>query len=94
MKPIKSLQTLFKGLCLGLISISLSCSNEIEIIKQSKRNNSEKISFEQFKNETGLTDFGTSIKVPKSQDLLARNTDGTYELSDFDINVDLIKKLW
>lgn len=51
------------------------------------------ISFEQFKKETGLIDFETTIKIPNNQNISARNADGNYELNDFIIDTELIKRL-
>ncbi len=60
--------------------------------KLSKKNHS--ITFEQFKNETNQQDFKTKIKIKSSvKRTSSRNADGTYELSDFDIDTELIKKL-
>ena len=55
-----------------------------------KRNYS--ITFDQFKNETNLHNFKTKIKLILNNSF-ARNADGSYELSDFDLNTELIKKL-
>lgn len=52
------------------------------------------ISFEQFKKETGLVNFETTFKIKKDRNALsARNADGSYELSDFIIDTEIIKKL-
>lgn len=68
-----------------------NCSKEEfhEHIKNSKNKND--ISFEQFKRETELTDFETKIRINPS--LNAKTAAGNYELNDFDINTDVIKKL-
>lgn len=65
-----------------------------EGIQNSKNKNN--ISFEQFKSETGLTNFKTTIKINQNlnpNSALLRNADGSYELSDFNINTDIIKRL-
>lgn len=52
------------------------------------------ISFEQFKRETGLSKFDTKIKINQNDDtVLNRNADGSYELSDFNIATDIIKRV-
>ncbi len=63
-----------------------------EHIKNSK--NKYDISFEQFKKETGLTDFKTTISVTlNSNTSSARNADGSYELTDFEIDTEIIKRI-
>ncbi len=72
-----------------------SCEAEKVLLTKSKiieKSNSE-ISFTEFQKETGLTKFKTEIKVPLSKSELSRNADGSYELSDFDIDTDVIKRL-
>ncbi|SHM16981.1 hypothetical protein [Flavobacterium xanthum] len=66
-----------------------SCAEEIYDGTIAKRNY-DKISFEQFKKETGLENFDTVLKTNLLQ---IRNADRTYEVSDFNISTDLIKKL-
>lgn len=81
----KTILLLITALALTLFG----CGEEIyegTIVKQ----NYEKISFEQFKKETGLKNFDTIVRTGLSQN---RNADGTYEVSDFNISTDLIKKL-
>ncbi len=52
------------------------------------------ISFEQFKKETGLSKFDTKIKINLNEDtVLNRNADGSYELSDFNIATNIIKRV-
>jgi hypothetical protein len=52
------------------------------------------ISLEEFKRETGLTDFKTSIKIKSNVGISEqRNADGSYELSDFNIDTSIIKKI-
>jgi hypothetical protein len=89
----KSLQnTIKKSFFLFLVVFAFGCSNELETVKQSQRAGSSKISFEQFIRETGLKDFKTQITSHHSSDITARAADNSYELSDFDIDIDNIKK--
>ncbi len=71
-----------------------SCQNE-DLVEESHIHLSKTdISFDQFKTETGLTTFETTIKINQSQlGFQYRNPDGSYELSDFIISTDLIKKV-
>jgi hypothetical protein len=62
-----------------------------EQIQNSKEKND--ISFEQFKKETGLINFETTFKIPNNANISARNADGSYQLSDFIIDTELIKRL-
>lgn len=71
----------------------IGCSkDEYEIIHSKNKND---ISFEQFKRETGLVNFETTFKIKKGIKNLssARNADGSYELSDFIIDTEIIKRL-
>lgn len=81
---------------LSVLAILNSCDAEKDVIANSptvKKFNSE-LTFTEFKKETGLSDFKTVIKIPiPNQMIMARNQDGSYELSDFDIDTDIIKKL-
>jgi hypothetical protein len=72
-----------------------SCEAEKAAIKKSSivEKSKSEISFSEFKRETGLNDFKTTVKIPKLNNLLARHADGSYELSDFDLETDLIKRL-
>lgn len=72
-----------------------SCEAEKAALKKSSivEKSKSEISFSEFKRETGLNDFKTTVKIPKLNNLLARNADGSYELSDFDLETDLIKRL-
>ena len=83
---------------IGILAIFMliSCSKDefVNHIKKSQSKN--EISFEQFKKETGLNNFSTTINInPVNQQNIstARLANGSYELSDFDISTDIIKKL-
>lgn len=76
----------------------LLCSCEAEKSLTAKSNflkdSQTQISFDQFRRETQLNDFQSSIKVRISTPkFTARNADGSYELADFDIDTDVIKRL-
>jgi hypothetical protein len=74
-------------------SLFWNCEAEREFMHNNTKNNNE-ITFEQFKNETGLVNFKTKIKVNTTiSNSLLRTTNGSYELSDFNISTDIIKKL-
>ncbi|WP_396154834.1 hypothetical protein [Flavobacterium macrobrachii] len=93
MKKLKFAKIFF--IVLTSVTLLTSCDAEKELISKSNRNikkgNSE-ISFNDFKRETNLDDFKTNIKL-SSQNYLARTADGTYEMSDFDVDIDVIKRL-
>lgn len=78
-----------------LILLLSSCEAEKGLTKKSSivtKSNSE-ISFSEFKKETKLNDFKKTISIANSNSTFERNVDGTYELSDFDIDTDIIKRL-
>lgn len=77
-----------------MIGISFgSCDADEEIISNSSKYNDE-ISFEHFKRETGLSNFRTKISInPSLENVMARTANGDYELSDFSISTEIIKKL-
>lgn len=82
------------GLICFILSLS-SCEVEKDVIEKSsniKKSKSE-ISFSEFKRETGLSNFKTTIKIDNPNNAFARNADGSYELSDFDLDTDIIKRL-
>ena len=96
---MRKTQNHFSQLLYGLLSLILicisfgSCEAEKEVITNSRKNNNE-ISFEQFKKETGLFNFKKTINITNNIDATtARTTNGDYELSDFNISTDIIKKL-
>jgi hypothetical protein len=69
-----------------------SCTAEKDVVTKSsilKKSNSE-ISFSQFKKETKLHDFNTNIKIAGSSQDVAKGVNVSYELSDFDVNTDII----
>ena len=84
---------------LGILAFFMltNCSKD-EFVSHIKNNTNKKnnISFEQFKKETGLYNFSTTIHTSQNfnqSSNTARLADGSYELSDFDISTDIIKKL-
>lgn len=80
-------------LLIALIVLS-SCEKDLYENQIQNSNNKREISFEQFKKETGLNDFKTKIAIPKNENTLAsRNSDGSYEISDFNIDTNFIKRL-
>ena len=80
-------------LIIALIVLS-SCEKDLYENQIQNSNNKREISFEQFKKETGLNDFKTKIAIPKNENTLAsRNADGSYDLSDFNIDTNFIKRL-
>ena len=86
---------LFCFFSIFLICISFtSCEVDHEVIRNSKQENNE-ISFEEFKKETGLKNFNKKIHIKKSDANTspARLANGNYELSDFNISTEIIKKL-
>lgn len=69
-----------------------SCSKDETQDSIKKQSSKDNISFEQFKKETGLKNFVTSININQNpSNLQARNPDGSYELSDFTVDTELIK---
>jgi hypothetical protein len=92
MKTKKSLlAALFALTFLSLINSS--CSSEHEITKDTHKTAKKIISLAEFKQETGLKNFSTTIRVPRNMDSAARAADGSYALSDFQIDTEQIKKL-
>ena len=52
------------------------------------------ITFEKFKSETGLADFENSIKItPNKSTLESKTIDGKFEVSDFNIDTNIIKSM-
>ena len=71
-----------------------SCQNEDLTEESHSHLSKSEISFEQFKKETGLSTFETTIKINSHQlGFQYRNPDGSYELSDFILSTDLIKRV-
>ena len=83
----------FFSILLILISFT-SCEVDYEVIRNSNQENNE-ISFEEFKKETGLKNFNKKIHIKKADANTspARLANGNYELSDFNISTEIIKKL-
>ena len=76
-------------------TILTSCDAEKELISKSNRNikkGNTEISFNDFKRETKLDDFKTNIKLTP-QNYLARTAEGAYEMNDFNVDTDVIKRL-
>lgn len=77
------------------VGLLTSCEAEKDLIKRNtipgKR--SSEVSFTEFIKETGLNDFKKTIKFTNPNTAYARNADGSYELSDFDIDTEVIKRL-
>jgi hypothetical protein len=85
----KTLKTIF---ILTTVFFS-SCDKDI-YENQIQKSKSDDITFEQFKRETGLNKFKKTINISSSlNDSNLRINQTSYSLSDFDIEVDLIKKL-
>jgi hypothetical protein len=83
---------------IGILAIFMliSCSKDEFVNHIKKSQNKNEISFEQFKKETGLNNFSTTINInPVNQQNIStsRLANGSYELSDFYISTDIIKKL-
>jgi hypothetical protein len=71
------------------------CQAEKEAVNESTnriKNGKTQIGFEDFKRETNLNDFKTSIKV-NAQSTFARTANGGYDLTDFDVDTNIIKRL-
>ena len=78
-----------------LLLVLFSCSEEIyedNVHSHTKDKNS--ITFEQFKTETGITNFKTHISIEQPTGAVnARTASGEYGLSDFIIDTEIIKRL-
>jgi hypothetical protein len=90
-KPTKTLK-LFTAITFVFLS---GCQTEKPLAHSAPNAfTANKISFEAFKQQTGLTNFETTFKIPsKSTNLEGKTTDGKYELSDFDIDTDVVNSL-
>lgn len=69
-----------------------SCSTESDVTR-TQQSKSNEVSLEQFKYETGIKKFDKSIRVLVNSSETTRNADGTYELSDFSVDTEKIKKV-
>jgi hypothetical protein len=89
------MKKLIKIFTLSLITLLVSCQAEKDAAhKGEKAYTTNKISFEAFKQQTGLTNFETTFKIPsKSTNLEGKTADGKYELNDFDINTNVVNSL-
>lgn len=70
-----------------------SCSDDLYHQGSKPAAKNETVSIEEFKRNTGLHNFSKTFKIPKDNTIAYRNADGSYELSDFDINFDYIKQV-
>jgi hypothetical protein len=77
------------------VGVLTSCEAEKDLMKKNTipGKKSSEVSFSEFKTETGLNDFKKTIKFTNQNTTHARNADGSYELSDFDIDTEVIKRL-
>lgn len=77
------------------VGLLTSCEAEKDLMKKSSilGKRTSEVSFTEFKKETGLNDFKKTIKFANPNTSYARNADGSYELSDFDIDTEVIKRL-
>lgn len=79
-----------------IVVVSAGCEASKDISSSSSKLNrkSYSMTFEEFKRETNQLDFKTKIKINSKKSIpLARNIDGSYELSDFDVDTDIINRL-
>jgi hypothetical protein len=93
-KIFKSIYSLLFLIFIGISLASCEATKEFSETnsKLNKRNNS--ITFEQFKNETNQHEFKTKIKINSNPNRISsKNANGSYELSDFDISTEIIKRL-
>ena len=81
-------------LVIALFTIMLSsCSDDLYHQGSKPVAKNKTVSIEEFKRNTGLHNFSKTFKIPKDNTIAYRNADGSYELSDFDINFDYIKQV-
>jgi hypothetical protein len=81
---------------IGVIAFAFltNCSKDEFVHGNQISNTKNDVSFEQFKNETGLNQFKNNIKIERNNDNATnKNADGSYEMSDFNIDTNIIKKL-
>lgn len=92
MKAKKSLSFYLPVLLIFLALCTVtSCSNEMETLKNERRFDNNRITYQEFLNRTRIRNFPTKISVPKNMMPTARMADGSYEITDFDIDVNTIK---
>lgn len=90
----KSISSLLYLIIIGLSLVSCEATKEFSETNSKLNKRSNSITFEQFKNETNQHDFKTKIKINSNPNRISsKNADGSYELSDFDISTDIIKRL-
>jgi hypothetical protein len=89
---INKLPNLF--LVLSCILVLFGCTKDLFEEHSHGKPISKDISIEEFKRETGLNQFKPQVTIPPNPGMAAfRTADGGYELSDFDIDISLIKRL-
>ena len=71
----------------------IGCSDDLYHQGSAPVTKNKTVSIEEFKRKTGLQNFSKTFKIPKNNNLAYRKADGSYELSDFDINFDYIKQV-
>ncbi len=89
------MKNLFTIFIVSLLVLLSSCETE-KVATHSGATvfKAEKISFEKFKRETGLTNFDTQINIRTDLNgFQSRTADGKYELTDFDIETEVIKTM-
>ena len=75
-----------------MIVVFTSCQTEKLATHSEGSIYKKNISFEEFKQETGIINFDTLISIRANTiGFEGRNPDGSYSLSDFDIDTDIIK---
>lgn len=85
---------IIKLLVLPIVLILFACEKDLYDEHLHKQRVKSEITLEQFKSETGLNDFNPSIKIKLNvSNSLQRNADGSYELSDFDIDTSIINRI-
>ena len=84
-----------KVFTLLIVVVLTSCEAEKSYINSGEKEYSAKtITYEQFINETGLTNFKNEINPSISPtDIQSKTIDGKYEMSDFNIDTDVIKSM-
>jgi len=90
----KKRMKIIKLLVLPIVLFLFGCEKDLYDEHLHKAIVKSEISLEQFKKETGLNDFIPTIKIKLNDaNSLQRNADGSYELSDFDIDTSIIKRI-
>jgi hypothetical protein len=71
----------------------IGCSDDLYHQGSAPVTKNKIVSIDEFKRKTGLQNFNKTFKIPKNNNLAYRKADGSYELSDFEINFDYIKQV-